>query len=99
MIRRASQAPAPCKGSAGQANGRRDPMSQRIFITGVTSYLGSAIATRLLRAGYKVDGLTRNTERVADLSTRGIRPVVGTLARPDTYLAALKNCDAAIHVA
>jgi len=73
--------------------------SQRIFITGVTGYLGSAIATRFVRAGYKVYGLTRNPERAADLTARGIHPVVGTLSNPGTFLPALKNCDAAIHVA
>ena len=73
--------------------------SQRIFITGVTGYLGSAIATRFVRAGYKVYGLTRNPERAADLTARGIHPVVGTLSNPGTLLPALKNCDAVIHVA
>ncbi len=71
----------------------------RVFITGVSGYLGSAIATRLVRSGYVVHGLTRNVDRVSDLSARGIHPVVGTLSKPDTFLPALKNCDAAIHAA
>jgi nucleoside-diphosphate-sugar epimerase len=71
----------------------------RVFITGVSGYLGSAIATRLVRSGYEVHGLTRNIDRAADLSARGIHPVVGTLSEPDTFLPALKNCDAAIHAA
>jgi len=74
-------------------------MSARIFITGATGYLGSAIAKRFVRAGYTVHGLTRNSERVADLTSRGIRPVVGTLSKPDTFLATLKNCDAVVHTA
>ena len=71
----------------------------RVFITGVSGYLGGAIATRLVRSGYEVHGLTRNIDRVSDLSACGIHPVVGTLSKPDTFLPALKNCDAAIHTA
>jgi len=71
----------------------------RVFITGVSGYIGSVIATRLVRSGYEVYGLTRNIDRVSDLSARGIHPVVGTLSKPDTFLPALKNCDAAIHTA
>jgi len=74
-------------------------MSQRVFVTGVTGYLGSAIAARLVRGGYSVHGLTRNPERATQLAARGIHPVIGTLARPETYLATLKNCDAAVHTA
>lgn len=72
---------------------------QRVFVTGVTGYLGSAIATRLVRSGYEVHGLTRSLERVPDLAARGIRPVVGSMAQQDSWLPALKNCDAAIHTA
>ena len=71
----------------------------RVFVTGVSGYLGSAIATRLVRSGYDVYGLTRNVDRTSDLSARGIHPVVGTLSKADTFLPALKNCDAAIHCA
>jgi nucleoside-diphosphate-sugar epimerase len=87
----------------GRIEGRKgkgtDIMTQRVFITGVTGYLGSAIATRLVRSGYEVHGLTRNAERAPDLTARGIHPVVGSIAKPDTFLHALKNCDAAIHAA
>ena len=74
-------------------------MSERIFITGATGYLGSAIAKRLVRAGYEVYGLTRDPEHAASLAARGVHAVVGALSKPDTYLATLKNCDAAIHAA
>ena len=52
-------------------------MSTRIFITGATGYVGSAIAARFARGGYDVYGLTRNPERAADLTARSIHPVVG----------------------
>lgn len=73
-------------------------MSQRVFITGASGYLGSAIATRLVRAGHQVHGLTRSPENAAALARQGITPLVGVMGRPETYLGVLKNCDAAVHV-
>src|SRR5262249_20288749 len=70
-----------------------------IFVTGATGYLGSAIAARILRAGYEVHGLTRDPQRAEALETAGIHPVSGDLKQPGTYLGMLKNADVAIHVA
>lgn len=74
-------------------------MRDRVFVTGVTGYLGSSIAARLVAAGYDVHGLTRDPERVPGLAARGIHAVVGSMGKPESYLSALKNCDAAIHLA
>jgi nucleoside-diphosphate-sugar epimerase len=74
-------------------------MSSRIFVTGATGYLGSAIALRLARAGHEVYGLTRSQESAAGLERAGIKPVVGDLAQPEGFVGALKNCDAVVHAA
>lgn len=74
-------------------------MPLRIFITGSTGYVGRAIADRLVRAGLEVHGLTRDADRAKALATAGIRPVIGNLADPESYLADLKNCDAVVHAA
>ncbi|HTM57785.1 MAG TPA: NAD-dependent epimerase/dehydratase family protein [Candidatus Udaeobacter sp.] len=74
-------------------------MSLRVFVTGATGYLGGAIAQRLARAGHDVFGMTRNTERGAPLAAAGIQPVFGDLDQPDSFIATLKNCDAAVHAA
>lgn len=74
-------------------------MSNRIFITGATGYIGSAVAARLVRAGHEVIGLTRHDERAQGLEAAGITPVVGDLSKPETYVGLLKNCDAAVHAA
>jgi nucleoside-diphosphate-sugar epimerase len=74
-------------------------MAMRIFVTGATGYLGSAVAARLVRAGFGVHGLTRNEEGGRTLAALGVQGVLGSLERPESFLAALKNCDAAIHCA
>ncbi len=74
-------------------------MSLRILVTGATGYLGGAIAMRLARAGHQVQGLTRSAERGTALVSLGVDPVIGHLNDPDSYLGALKNCDAIIHAA
>jgi nucleoside-diphosphate-sugar epimerase len=74
-------------------------MNERVFITGATGYVGSAVAARLVRAGYEVYGLTRNAERAAGLTLLGVHPVVGELSRLESYLPAVKNCDIVVHTA
>ena len=71
----------------------------RVFVTGATGYLGRAIAARLVKSGYEVHGMTRKSERAAALRAIGVRPLVGDITRPETWVAGLKNCDAVIHAA
>ena len=42
-------------------------MSERIFVTGATGYIGGAVAARLARKGLKVYGLTRRKEKAKAL--------------------------------
>lgn len=74
-------------------------MSLRVFVTGASGYVGSAVAARLARAGHEVHGLTRHPERLSGLVALGVRPVPGDLADRDSFLGTLQNCDAAVHVA
>jgi len=74
-------------------------MSQRIFVTGASGYLGSAVAARLARDGHEVFGLTRRQENTAVLERIGVKPVIGDLSKPATFVGVLKNCDAIVHAA
>lgn len=72
---------------------------KRVFVTGATGYLGSAIAARLVRAGHEVWGLSRSADRAKALTAIGVQPVAGTLQEPNTFLHAMKNCDSVVHTA
>ncbi|WP_100809652.1 MULTISPECIES: NAD-dependent epimerase/dehydratase family protein [unclassified Microbacterium] len=54
-------------------------MSQHLFITGGSGYLGQAIGQRLLRAGHRVSSLVRSESGAKSLSALGITPVLGGL--------------------
>lgn len=71
----------------------------KVFVTGATGYLGSAIANRLVKAGLRVHGLARSTARAESLRSVGVTPTLGTLEQPESFVADLKNCDAVVHVA
>ena len=71
----------------------------RIFLTGATGYVGSAVLQSLVRGGHDVFALIRNPRVATDASLRGARPVVGDLSEPQTYAALAETCDAILHTA
>jgi nucleoside-diphosphate-sugar epimerase len=74
-------------------------MTQRVFVTGATGYLGNAIAARLVRAGHDLRGLARSPERARALEAMGMKATIGELDRPESFIAEMKNCDAVVHAA
>jgi nucleoside-diphosphate-sugar epimerase len=71
----------------------------RIFMTGATGYVGSAVFEALIRAGHDITALVRDNEKAARVASRGARPVVGNLADPESYRAAAEAQDGYIHTA
>ena len=71
----------------------------RIFLTGATGYVGSAALDALVRAGHQVTALVRDNSKAARVAARGARPVVGSLADPNTYRAVADAQDGYIHTA
>ena len=71
----------------------------RIFLTGGTGYVGSAILEASLRAGHNVTALVRDPEKAEQVSLRGGRPIVGELGKPSGYVAAAEDSDVIIHAA
>ncbi len=71
----------------------------RIFLTGATGYIGSAVLDALLKAGHQVTALVRDNEKAARVSAKGAHPVVGALADPETYRPTADAQDGYIHTA
>ncbi|MDE3156356.1 MAG: NAD(P)H-binding protein [Acidobacteriota bacterium] len=71
----------------------------RIFLTGATGYIGSAVLDALVRAGHDVTALVRDNEKAARVTARGGHPVVGNLGEPESYRAAAEAQDGYIHTA
>jgi len=71
----------------------------RIFLTGATGYIGSAVLDALVRAGHDVTALVRTNEKAKGVARRGARPVIGNLAEPDSFASAAEAQDGYIHAA
>ena len=71
----------------------------RIFLTGSTGYIGSAVLDTLLRNGHLVTALVRDPEKAERMSMRSVQPVIGELSKPNAYAAAAEACDGIIHTA
>ncbi|MGH7731443.1 MAG: NAD-dependent epimerase/dehydratase family protein [Candidatus Eiseniibacteriota bacterium] len=74
-------------------------MTRKVFVTGATGYLGSAITARLVRAGHDVRALARSPEGAATVKALGATAVIGRLEEPGSPIAEMKNCDAVVHAA
>lgn len=74
-------------------------MKHRIFVTGASGYIGSAVAQRFVRGGHDVMGLARNEATAQKLQAIGVTPVPGDLADISAWVGVLQNCDTAVHAA
>lgn len=71
----------------------------RVFVTGATGWVGSAIVAELIGAGHQVTGLVRSAEKAAALAAAGADIVAGTLDDLDTLRDTAQAADAVIHTA
>jgi nucleoside-diphosphate-sugar epimerase len=71
----------------------------RVFLTGGTGYLGSAVLEALFRAGHQVVAMARDPEKVERLRARGATPLLAEIGTPQRYIGEVRSCDAVIHTA
>lgn len=71
----------------------------RIFLTGATGYIGSAVLDALVRGAHDVTALVRDNEKARRVAKRGGHPVVGDLADPESFRTAADAQDGYVHAA
>ncbi|SAK60078.1 NAD-dependent epimerase/dehydratase [Caballeronia fortuita] len=71
----------------------------RIFLTGATGFIGSALVPELIAAGHRVTGMTRSDAGAQALAAAGADVHRGTLDDPQSLARGAANADAVIHTA
>jgi len=71
----------------------------RVFVTGASGWIGSAVTDELLAAGHEVIGLARSDASAAALEGKGARVRRGDLDDLDGIRLGARDADAVIHLA
>jgi nucleoside-diphosphate-sugar epimerase len=71
----------------------------RVFVTGATGFIGSAVVKDLIAAGHQVSGLSRSKEKGAALAATGAEVIDGSLEDLDGVKHAAAKSDGVIHLA
>jgi nucleoside-diphosphate-sugar epimerase len=71
----------------------------RVFVTGASGFVGSAIVKELLGAGHQVLGLVRSDKAAESIQKAGAQVLQGDVNDPSVLQKGAAQCDAVIHTA
>lgn len=71
----------------------------RVFVTGASGFVGSAVVKELLSAGHRVLGLVRSENAADTLKQTGADVLLGDINDQDIIRRGATECDAVIHTA
>ena len=71
----------------------------RIFLTGATGFIGTAVAAQLIASGYQVSGLTRSQKGAEVLAAAGVEPFLGDINDLRCLRRGASLSDGVIHTA
>ena len=77
----------------------KGPSHMRIFVTGASGWIGSAVVPELISSGHHVLGLARSDAAATAVADMGADVLVGDLGDTDVLRAGTLECDGVIHLA